>query len=348
MTKTTAFLFAASLMFTATACDPGEDPVTSERAADADADADVAAPDEVRGHHGHRGKRGDHAKFAAEKLCGEIDCSDDQAAKIQELFASRHQVRDPELREAHKAAREQAHKAIADAFRAEDFDPAVLEQVRPEHHGDHQARMIELAVELHALLTPEQRAALAETIEQRGPMFFGPGHHGKRGKRGHHGKRGKRGKWGPQGERGEGERGDRLARKVDHLCEKVSCTEEQETQLRATFEGVKEAHHEARENREKPDFSGIAALFRAETLDADALAKQLEAAKAKHEARRSEHGQEMGAVVAEIHDILTPEQRAIVADAIEAEGIHVLMGGKRHGKHGKHGKRGGPGEVAAE
>ena len=332
MTKiTTAFLFAASISFIA-ACDPAEDPVT-ERSAEVEA---PTKPGEAHDRDGHHGKRGDRGKFAAEKLCSEIACTDDQAAQVLALFTSRpHERRDKADREAHKTERDAAHKALADAFRAESFDVSVLERVAPPRdHGDRDDHMIAFATELHAILTAEQRAKLADEVAERGPLFMGRGGH-----HGHHG---------PKGVDG-GEHGDRVAKHVDKLCEQVTCTAEQATQLTATLAGAREARHEAREQHDQPDFTAFAELFRADTLDAAKLRASMDAAKAEHDARKAERGKQMGAVVAEIHGILTPEQRAIVANMIEQHGIGALMHGPRDGKRGKHGKRGkGKGKDKAD
>lgn len=325
MTKiTTAFLFAASMSFIV-ACDPAEDPVT-ERSAEVEAPTE---PGEAPDRDGHHGKRGDRAKFAAEKLCSEVACTDDQAAQVLALFTSRpHERRDKADREAHKTERDAAHKALADAFRAESFDASVLERVAPDRdHGDRDDHVIAFATELHAILTAEQRAKLADEIAERGPLFMGKG--------GHHGPKGH----GPK-DVDRGEHGDRVAKHVDKLCEQVTCTAEQETQLIATLAGAREARHAAREQHQEPDFTAVAELLRADTLDAAKLRATMDAAKAGHDARKAERGKQMGAVVAEIHAILTPEQRAIVADMIEQHGIGALMHGPRDGKRGKHGKRG--------
>jgi hypothetical protein len=312
------------------ACDADEAPVTEDRASE----LSDSSPDQVDGHHD--GERGDRAKFAAEKLCAEIECSDEQAARIAELFASRHDDRGHDRhagdREAHKATRAEANKAIAAAFAAAEFDASVLERAKPERDStSHEDQMIAFVTELHGILTPAQRAALADKVEAGGGMMFGG--HGK-GMKGEHGKRGKK-----------GDKGEHLARKVDGLCEKVTCSEDQKTRLTATFEGAHEAHRDAREDSKdhEPDFKPIAAAFRAQTLDASALRQAMAATKADHSSRSDDRGQQLGAVVSEIHEILTPAQRAIVAAEIEEHGVHALMGkgGKRHGKRGGHGKHGG-------
>lgn len=348
MPRTIALLFATTLMFTATACDSTEEPV-EERAAE----IPDAQPGEVgakRDHHG--GKHGKHNP--AEKLCAELECSDAQVAKIDELFASRHEARDGDAHEARKAARAEAHKAIADAFRADEFDVAVLDRAAPEadHDGeDRAAKMVAFATELHAILTPEQRAKLADKIESGHPMLFG---HGKRGHGGKHGKWGKHGKKHGKDFAEQHDGDDRLAHAVDRFCEPITCTAEQETRLTATFQGVHEAHRDARaehEDGQKPDWKPLADAIRAETLDAGKLRAALPEGRGDKHERKADHMKAMGATLAEIHDILTPEQRAIVAAKIEADGLRAVMGkDKHHGKHGKKGKhqRGGPEAIDAE
>jgi Spy/CpxP family protein refolding chaperone len=342
MPRTIALLFASTLMFTATACDPTEEPV-EDRAAE----VPEAEPGEVGAKRDHHGKHGKHGKHnPADKLCAEIECSEAQAAQIDELFASRHERRDGAAHEARKAARAEAHQAIADAFRADTFDVAVLDRVAPEgeHDGeDREAKLIAFATELHALLTPEQRAKLADEIEAGHPMLF---HHGKRG--GHHGK------WGKHFAEKHG--GDHLAHAVDRFCEPITCTAEQETQLTAIFQSAHEAKRDARAEHEgeQRDLKPLADAFRAETLDEGQLRAALAEGKGQKQDRKADHREAMGATLAEIHQLLTPEQRAIVADVIEADGLHALIGkrkgegkGKRHGKKGKRG-RGGPEAVDAE
>jgi Spy/CpxP family protein refolding chaperone len=348
MPRKISLLFAVTLLFTTTACDSTEEPVEDRAAELPDAN-----PDDVGAKRDHHGKHGKHNP--AEKLCSELECSDAQIAKIDELFASRHEGRDSSGKAAHearKAARGEAHKAIADAFRADEFDASVLDRVAPDHEqdghdgGDREAKMIAFATELHAILTPEQRAKLADKIEAGHPMLF---HHGKKG---HHGKMGKHGKHGEKGfaEQHDGDhKADRLADKVDQFCEPITCTAEQKTQLSSTFTAVHEAHRDARTEHEadKPDFKPLADAIRAETLDEGQLRAALSEGGVHKQERKGDHLEAMGATLAEIHAILTPEQRAIVAGKIEAEGLHALMGKRHHGKKGKH-KRGGPEAVDAE
>lgn len=339
-----ALLFAAaSMMFVTVACDPAEQQF-EERAAE----SPETNPD------GIQAKRGDHGKRSpADRLCAKLECSEAQAAAISELFVSRHENRDRADHQARRAARAEANKVIADAFRAADFDPAVLDRAKPERdRSDHQARMLAFATELHGILTPEQRATLADKIEARGPMFLGR-HHGKKHRAKKHRGNKHRGK-AKRGDKAKRDPAERLARKVDRFCAPVSCTDEQKTQLSATFEAVHQAHRDARAERraDKPDFTALADAFRAETLDEAKLRAHMVEAREHMQERKADHRQQFGNVVAEIHDVLTAEQRAIVADKIETKGLRAAMGHKKrhkriHKRIDKNAKHGGETEVNA-
>lgn len=356
-TKTTALLFASALMFTA-ACDSEDVADPAERAAETAGLTDAADLDgpHARGHHTRRSP--------AERLCGKIECTDEQVGAIADLFAGAHDEGERGDHEARKAQMQAKHAELAEAFRSDSFDVDTIAELHGERgpsKAEHVDRGVDLLVGLHGVLTPEQRGLLATELEERGPgLVFG--HHGKRGKRGkrgkHHGKHdgkhdGERGEHdGKRGERGkhhgdhaglegEGDPSQHLARRVEHFCEAITCSEAQVSQLTATFEGVHEAHRDAREA--KPDFSELAAAFRADTLDADLVRSQLLASKDG----APDHARAFGEVASEIHAILTPEQRAIVADRIAEGGLHAVMGkGRGHGK--KHGRKGHPGDAPCE
>jgi len=332
ITKLTApFMLTAALLI-APACDSEElDPDTELRA------DDDAAPeaDDTRADH----KRGRHNP--AERLCQELACSDDQRSQIEALFVAQKDARKARKAERgdrgdRKAKRAELNAELAAAFRADSFDGAVLERELGDavKHGARLDHAAELIVGLHAILNTEQRAQLADRIEARGPWMLGGkhrGHHGPKGKKGRHGKRGADGDRDDEGRRGDNSPEQRLAHKVERLCETLSCTEDQKTRLSAAFEGA----HEARRDRPKPDFTPLADSFRSASVDVDGVTAILAANKPD----RSAHLEAVAGFLAEVHDILTPEQRAIVADKIEVEGMRGLKGKRHHGKRGKH-KRG--------
>ena len=124
--------------------------------------------------------------------------------------------------------------------------------------------------------------------------FFGPRHHGKR-----------------SGEKDH-------AHKVERFCEALECTDAQQTQLTEIFETkhAKAEHHESRR-------AAVAAAFAADSFDADALAASMKPdPTAKHD------------VLVALHGVLTPEQRATLAERIAERGPRGILG--KHGRHGKH------------
>ncbi|NVB36695.1 hypothetical protein G6O69_02550 [Pseudenhygromyxa sp. WMMC2535] len=344
---TTGISLACAMLFTAAACDSEEvDDLTEERSAAAselDVETELdAAPTDAEGKR-PRPEPGDF-------LCKDLECSDEQAAQISALFAERHEARKlaheskSESREAFKAARAEKDATLAAAFRAESFDASVLEDIRPKmDRSAHVDEAVEFASELHAILTPAQRATLADRIQEGGPMFFAGGPRG--GKHGMKGPKGPRGKKSsdsedsesserpapPAGDRVPPSSEERLARHVESFCEPIECTDAQSTALAAAFQGA----HEARRDMPKPDFSSVATAFRADSLDSSELRAAMLAAKPEVESS----GSSFGEVIAEVHDILTAEQREVLAERIESDGLHGLMGkGGRRGHHGPRGK----------
>lgn len=142
-----------------------------------------------RRHHGPRGD--DRGAELAERLCGAIACTEDQQARIAALVQAR-----PEPGEVPQADRE----ALAGAFRgdalSDDAVNAYLDAAAKVRAAD-RAAMDARVVELHGLLTPEQRTTLAARVAEDGPRalgIMGKGPHGARGKQqGRGGKKGRRG-----------------------------------------------------------------------------------------------------------------------------------------------------------
>ena len=115
------------------------------------------------------------------------------------------------------------------------------------------------------------------------------------------------------------------------LCAKLECTEQQEQELRAVMTELRE---DAKGDREaiKRLHGTIAAEFAKARPDEDAMKaamKQIDV----HQRELEERGFD---AMMEIHALLTPEQRAKVAKAMEHRGLRGLM----HGGKGRRGKRG--------
>lgn len=318
------------LLFTLTlACDGGDETVEPRAAEEPD---DVAECDRQADHHGKHGKHGKHGEMMVEHLCGEITCTDDQREAIGELLAQAKPPHGPEGDE-----REAHHEALADAFRADTFDVAALPQPSAEQHAGHITDMATMIVGLHDLLTPEQRETMAAKIEGEGPIgLFGGGRGGRHGK--HHG----------EGGPDEIEHADKpdpavhAERKVERLCELVTCTTAQVEQLETIFTDAL-AQFSPPEPPKVDDAvkARFAAAFRADAL---ALADVEPLLAAARPGKPPKHEQ-IGKLLAAVHEVLTPEQRELVADKIAEHGPHALMGGKGpHGSKGKHGGKGGKGK----
>ena len=131
---------------------------------------------------------------AAERMagpCARLQCTDDQADELRELFA---ELRDDSKadREAISTLRKQLATEWAKDAPDEDAMARIEGQIR-QHHEALAAMMHDTMMEVHAVLTPAQRQELAKTLEHGGfRRLFGP-RHGKRGKakKGSNGKKGK-------------------------------------------------------------------------------------------------------------------------------------------------------------
>lgn len=149
--------------------------------------------------HAADGERGSDERGAkkAARLCEMIGCSEAQSAKIAALVQAR-----PERSEVPAADREALAQAIRSEALSEAAVSAYLDAARVVRAAEHEAQAARV-VELHGVLTAEQRATLAERFAAEGPRALGlHGGEGRHGKKGGHGKKGRRGD-GPRGEQGE-------------------------------------------------------------------------------------------------------------------------------------------------
>lgn len=298
--------FALSAPLTVAACDQQDDEATAvESRSDAQADA---------------GER--HSPV--DRLCAALECSDAQAEQLAKLLPAMPHRDHPDA-----SAFAAANAALADAYRAGDFDADALDAWREAvHDGDAKPKLTaESVLAIHAALDAKQRGTVADMLTAHGPHgLLGGGHGGgKRG--GGHGK-GKR----------DGEAGGKhdpamfAAKMAEKTCEPLSCSAEQLQQITGIFADAKGSRPE----RGDTD-TAFADAFRGASLDAGTVRAYLAGLDAAHETHASRREQTAVAV----HHVLTADQREIVAAKIATEGPHALMGGK-HGKHGgKHGKRGG-------
>ncbi len=305
MKRTALFLAALALA----ACDSESEDPSEARLAELDADDELdepEAPEEGRHRKHHRAHEGPSAD-----ICEAIACTDAQKEQVKAIFAR------PEHSEREHGERpdlSSAHEALAKAFASSDFGDAELrawtEQLpdRPDRKSHH----FDAMSELHTILAPEQRTALADKVLE-GEVFAGRGdRHRKHDRSG--------------GEEHE-------SRRLEHFCEPLDCTDAQKAELSGIF---------AKMHASRPDphvrKDAIAAAFRSDTFDADALRESCE-----HDPAAS------AGPMLEVHAVLTPQQRMLVAERIAEHGPRALMGkgGRHHGK-GKHrgkgkrrGRRGG-------
>ena len=103
----------------------------------------------------------------------------------------------------HKAALKEGKKALAEAFRSDDFNAAEARRIEAEmdtHRDAIRAAKSDALVQMHGVLTPEQRSAVAEhMLERKGKKHKGKKKgHAKGKKKGHD-----KGKKGPKGEKGK-------------------------------------------------------------------------------------------------------------------------------------------------
>lgn len=289
-------LFLAALAVSITACDSNTEDSNDPRVAEldlADDAADLEAPEgHERGHHGKRGKRGLHDPSA--EICEAVSCTDAQVEQLKAAFAPPERPEKGERPE--RPDMSAANAKLAEAFASSSFSASDLQAwgaqlpARPEHGASPGERMSEL----HTILTAEQREVLATKIEA-GELL---GHGGRKGK----------GERKPDGADFEARKAEHQARRVDDFCASLSCTDAQKTELGAIFESRHADRPDPEEGR-----AALAAAFRAESFDADALPQ------------RKGHG-EMDETLVEIHGVLTAEQRTTLAERIEEHGPRALMG----------------------
>lgn len=271
-----------------------------------------AAPEDPAPHARHGRHPGRHARGPAARLCARVECTPDQRARIDALAN--------DLREDHRKSDPAVHRvqanALAEAFRAETLDPAVLTRIhaqREEQRTAHESAMESFFVGVHGVLSPEQRETLAQVVETRGMRGLARRGHDKRGhgKRGHgrrsHGKRG-----------GHGRHGDATHRdpeaKLDRLCDRLDCGPEQREALTDLATQAATA---------RPDPGAFESVNRelADAIRGDRLtAQQLRHYRAAVRQIAGKDIDRMSTLIVRFHAILTPEQRQALASRIESDG----------------------------
>jgi Spy/CpxP family protein refolding chaperone len=305
-------LLPAALLLAA--CDRGDEPETPEPADDRAAEAASSAvdgPSHARAHRRGKGKKVD-------RLCETLACTDEQRARIDGLAERLWSKRSER-----EGDREAARQALAEAFAGDGFSAADIQafgRAGPATDGP-DARLAEAVVELHGILDREQRAVLADKVQRRGLPFMGA--RGSKHER----------------TKGDGERGAKLA---ERLCQRVSCTETQATEIAALTAGLPEPGQVPSADRE-----ALANALRGSSLSEHDVHAYLDAAAKVRAADLAA----LEAKVVELHGLLTPAQRATVAERLAEDGPSGVFGKGHHGKRGpgeKKQRRGGPQGQAAQ
>ena len=124
----------------------------------------------------HRGMADRMAKHMASRLCDVVTCEGDQKQQITAALTDAAPKPD-------KDAINQAKKLVTDAIRSDDLDAddvdAVVDQLRAQHQAQG-PQMLTVLSEVHTILTPKQRDAVATKVEAGSPDGFlgGWGSHG--------------------------------------------------------------------------------------------------------------------------------------------------------------------------
>lgn len=284
---------------------PGPDGTLSTLALDGTAAADSSTAQ--AGRPGKGGKGGDkggkmgpggHGKMGfglAGPQLASLNLSDQQKTQIQALQTEAQaffEAKKPAEADAPRQGdHEAARAAFEAAFKSDSFDPAALSAARPARPAASEAMIdfqVDQMIKLHAILTPEQRARLAQAPEHAD-----------------------RAQAPEQADRAQpappADAAERQNERLDKLATALSLSDAQKTQLGAIFTAeasARQAEHERRRSGIEAQHKAISDLLTAASVDRSALKTLLQARTA--EAPDSDHLEQL----AQIHAILTAEQRA--------------------------------------
>jgi len=139
--------------------------------------------------------------------------------------------------------------------------------------------------------------------------------------------------------------GDPMKRMTEKLLQRVKATPEQRAQIQKIMEtqgkDLASQHGQHRQHHEQ-----MMALLSAPTIDAQAVEKLRRDGVAQHD----QHSQKMTQLMVSVAQVLTPEQRQIVAKDLRdmaGRGGEPMMGHEHRGPHGhaEHGQRDGQGPA---
>jgi Spy/CpxP family protein refolding chaperone len=112
------------------------------------------------------------------RMCAKLECTDDQKEELRAIFAEARQ----DARGDHEAIKRLAGEMKAE-FATDDPDEQRLRDLQAEiatHRNELASRRLDAMLDVHELLTPEQRTTLIEMMEKRRAKFGE--HRGKRRK----------------------------------------------------------------------------------------------------------------------------------------------------------------------
>jgi Spy/CpxP family protein refolding chaperone len=120
------------------------------------------------GGRGHGGMGGEHAPWIADRMLRGIDATDDQRAQIRQIMQSAA----TDLKQQRDAARTLRERQL-ELFSQPTVDAAAVEALRQQmlqQHDQRSRRMTQAMLDASRVLTPEQRAKLADRMKQRREM----------------------------------------------------------------------------------------------------------------------------------------------------------------------------------
>ena len=133
----------------------------------------------------------------------------------------------------------------------------------------------------------------------------------------------------------------------DALCEKLTCSEAQRTQLTAITKDLR-----AENDADREAIASLEKQIGAELAKAKPSPTELDRIAAEIGTHRNEMADRMQDAMLEFHAKLDSSQRAKLGKMVSEHGMRGLLHGGKHGKHGKgeHGKgeRGKPGKREAK
>jgi Spy/CpxP family protein refolding chaperone len=120
-------------------------------------------------HHPHGGHGGHGGMMMSERMLDSVGASAEQKTKVREILKTA-QDEQRQQREAGQAL----HQQMMALMTAPQIDAAAAEALRQQQQARHDAaskRMLQAMLDVQAVLTPEQRAKMAETMKARQEMM---------------------------------------------------------------------------------------------------------------------------------------------------------------------------------